>query len=180
MDVPNCQRPSRARTVSIRALESTRQEHREGLEPSFPHYGCGVVAAGPPVHRRTQAITLSVRPEGLEPSLARVRAGCAAANTLVPIFVFSLAISGVEGTRTLTFPLKRRKRCRYATTLKTFGRRVDVSAATPGTCSFARSSFASSPEWSRTTADGISDRHASVTPPDNKSFLVTDSREGES
>ena len=26
------------------------QEHREGLEPSSPHYGCGVFAAGSPVH----------------------------------------------------------------------------------------------------------------------------------
>ena len=28
---------------------SKNQEHREGLEPSSPHYGCGVLAAGRPV-----------------------------------------------------------------------------------------------------------------------------------
>ena len=33
--VPNCQR--------------TIQEHREGLGPSSPHYGCGILAAGRPV-----------------------------------------------------------------------------------------------------------------------------------
>ena len=26
-----------------------QQEHREGLEPSSPHYGCGILAAGRPV-----------------------------------------------------------------------------------------------------------------------------------
>ena len=28
---------------------SKSQEHRAGVEPALPHYGCGVVAAGPPV-----------------------------------------------------------------------------------------------------------------------------------
>ncbi len=48
-----------------------------GLEPTSPRYGRGVLAAGRPV-------LPGVGPEGLEPSPARLRAGCAAANTLVP------------------------------------------------------------------------------------------------
>ena len=55
------------------------QEHRERLELSSPHYGCGILAAGRPV----PSITL-VGPDGLEPSPARVRTECAAANTLIP------------------------------------------------------------------------------------------------
>lgn len=57
---------------------SKTQEHREGLEPSSPHYESGVFAAGSPV------LVLQVEPEGLEPSPARLRAGDAAANTSVP------------------------------------------------------------------------------------------------
>ena len=53
-------------------------EHRVGLEPTSPHYGCGILAARRPV------LVLSVGLEGLEPSPARLRAGDAAANTLVP------------------------------------------------------------------------------------------------
>ncbi len=122
-----------------------------------------------------------VGPEGLEPSLARVRAGCAAANTLIPSFrsrrydqshspltpgpsptrgegrrcargmgaegvepsfrsykeraltlelravLRGFAVSEVEGTRTLTIPLKRRKRYRYATTSNSVDRDVSVS-----------------------------------------------------
>ena len=37
-ELPNCQR-------------SNSSEHRVGLEPTLPHYGCGVLAAEPPVHR---------------------------------------------------------------------------------------------------------------------------------
>src|SRR5580700_7765596 len=51
----NCQR-SRARTgrshkpsaTAIGAVP-TNAEHRVGLEPTFPHYGCGVLAAERPV-----------------------------------------------------------------------------------------------------------------------------------
>ena len=32
-----------------------RSEHREGLEPSSPHYGCGVLAAGRPVPEERRA-----------------------------------------------------------------------------------------------------------------------------
>ena len=54
------------------------QEHREGLEPSSPHYECGVFAAGSPV------LVFQVGLEGLEPSPNRLRAGHAATNTSVP------------------------------------------------------------------------------------------------
>ena len=54
------------------------REHREGLEPSSPHYESGVFAARSPV------LVFQVGPEGLEPSPARLRAGDAAANTSVP------------------------------------------------------------------------------------------------
>ena len=62
---------------------SKRTEHRVGLEPTSPHYGCGVLAAGRPVPCR-------VGPEGLEPSPARLRAGCAAANTWDPFVTRAL------------------------------------------------------------------------------------------
>ena len=65
-----------------------RSEHREGLEPSSPHYGCGVLATRPPVQllsgtggHRTHIIRFkrpvhylvchspeSVGAEGVEPS----------------------------------------------------------------------------------------------------------------
>ena len=54
------------------------REHQEGLEPSSPHYGCGILAA-----LATSAIT-SVGPEGLEPSPGGLRVRCAAASTLIP------------------------------------------------------------------------------------------------
>lgn len=56
---------------------SKSREHRAGIEPASPQYGCGVVAARPPVHG-------SVGPEGLEPSPGGLRVRCAAASTLVP------------------------------------------------------------------------------------------------
>jgi hypothetical protein len=62
----------------LEAELSKTQEHREGLEPSSPHYESGVFAARSPV------LVLQVGPEGLEPSPARLRAGDAAANTSVP------------------------------------------------------------------------------------------------
>ncbi len=60
------------------------QEHREGLEPSSPHYGCGILAAGRPVPS-----IASVGPEGLEPSLGGLRARCAAADTLIPCILLT-------------------------------------------------------------------------------------------
>jgi hypothetical protein len=62
----------------LEAELSKTQEHREGLEPSSPHYESGVFAARSPV------LVFQVGPEGLEPSPARLRAGDAAANTSVP------------------------------------------------------------------------------------------------
>ncbi len=62
-----------------RIVKESEREHRVGLEPTSPHYGCGILAAGPPVH-----FHCVMEPEGLEPSPARLRAGCAAANTWVP------------------------------------------------------------------------------------------------
>src|SRR5262249_32350601 len=35
-------------TITVPGLPKNR-EHRVGLEPTLPHYGCGVLAAGPPV-----------------------------------------------------------------------------------------------------------------------------------
>src|SRR6185295_6445560 len=62
--------------VLIGLSKNDRREHRVGLEPTFPHYGCGVLAAERPVR--------VMGSDGLEPSPARVRTGCAAANTLIP------------------------------------------------------------------------------------------------
>ena len=58
------------------------REHRVGLEPTSPPYEGGVFAAGRPVLH-------GVGPEGLEPSPNRLRAGCAAAKTSVPIGIAS-------------------------------------------------------------------------------------------
>ncbi len=59
------------------------QEHRERLELSSPHYGCGILAAGRPVQSTT-----SVGPEGLEPSPGGLRVRCAATSTLIPCSPF--------------------------------------------------------------------------------------------
>ncbi len=48
------------------------REHREGLEPSSPHYGCGVLATGRPVQ------CFSVGPEGLAPTPAGLKVRYAA------------------------------------------------------------------------------------------------------
>ena len=75
------------------------QEHREGLEPSSPHYECGVLAAGRPV------LVAEVGPVGLEPTPTRLRAGNAAANTLVPSTSRHRSRRG--GSRTLDLDLIR-------------------------------------------------------------------------
>jgi hypothetical protein len=49
-----------------------------GLEPTSPHYGCGVLATRRPV------LITGVGPEGLEPSPAWLRARGSAARALVP------------------------------------------------------------------------------------------------
>jgi hypothetical protein len=62
-----------------------------GLEPTSPHYGCGVLAAGRPVP------DFQMGPEGLEPSPASLRARYAAANTLIPCRCSSASPIGSEG-----------------------------------------------------------------------------------
>jgi hypothetical protein len=70
----------------------TFQEHREGIEPSLPHYECGVL---PLDHQ----CLLSVGLEGLEPSPAWVRTRDAAANTSIPfVCLSSVGAVGVEPT----------------------------------------------------------------------------------
>ena len=72
--------------------------------------------------------------------------------------------SGAEGSRTLTFPLKRRKRCRYATTP---GVEWAYAFEWRG-LHHVKSPVFSCPRWSRTTAGDVSDRYASVTTPDSR------------
>jgi hypothetical protein len=62
---PNCQRD---------------REHRVGVEPTSPHYGCGVFATRPPV----PIASFRVGPEGLEPSPTWLRARRSATRALVP------------------------------------------------------------------------------------------------
>ncbi len=84
-------------------------EHRVGLEPTLPHYGCGVFAARRPVRE------LEEGPEGLEPSPAWLRARGSASRALVPreIAVLSrkawIGLEGIEpsslGYQPSTLPL---------------------------------------------------------------------------
>src|SRR5260370_485114 len=83
-------------------------EHPAGVEPARPTWQAGRL----PLHHG--CAFSPVGPEGLEPSRRGLRDRYAAASTLVP----PLVISRVGGTRTLTSSLKRRVRCRYATTPK--------------------------------------------------------------
>ena len=81
-----------------------------------------------------------------------------------PALTTELRASGAEGSRTLTIPLKRRKRCRYATT-------PSVEWAYGFESCLLRhviSPIFSCPRWSRTTAGDVSDRYASVTTPDSR------------
>lgn len=58
-----------------------------GFEPTSPHYGCGILAAGrsvPGLARHAASSAGPVGSDGLEPSPPRVRTECAAANTLIP------------------------------------------------------------------------------------------------
>ena len=84
--------------------DQNEQEHQVGLEPTFPHYGCGVLAAERPVPgnvlgARPEAISMGS--DGLEPSPARVRTECAAANTLIPgkysVFSYQLSVVSQNG-----------------------------------------------------------------------------------
>jgi hypothetical protein len=129
-----------------------------GLEPTSPHYGCGIL---PLDH---QCLSFSVGPDGLEPSPTWLRARYAAANTSIPLssLLSSLladqsarresnprsgpykrpaltaelrAVSGAGGIRTLTLPLKRRMRCRYATAPRGAGVCVSAEVVPTSLCS---------------------------------------------
>ena len=67
--------------ASNRWSNCQRSEHRVGLEPTSPHYECGVLAAGPPVP------FIQWDQRDLKPSPTWLRARHAAASTLIP-FVF--------------------------------------------------------------------------------------------
>ena len=53
-------------------------EHRVGLEPTSPHYGCGILAARRPV------LFLSVGPVGIEPTSSGLRDRCITLSATVP------------------------------------------------------------------------------------------------
>jgi hypothetical protein len=75
------------------------REHRVGVEPTFPHYGCGVLAAERPVLVVVELVVMSsVGPEGLEPSPTWLRARHAAANTLIPCAFSEVGPEGFEPT----------------------------------------------------------------------------------
>ncbi len=54
------------------------REHRAGLEPTSPHYGCGVLATGRPVR------SMSVGPVGIEPTSSGLRDRRIALSATVP------------------------------------------------------------------------------------------------
>ena len=75
-------------------------EHRVGLEPTSPHYGCGVLATRRPV------LITGVGPEGLEPSPAWLRARGSATRALVPSERLPKSTSSRPGrSRTFVFRL---------------------------------------------------------------------------
>ncbi len=79
---------------------SKNQEHRAGLEPTSPHYGCGILAAGRPVP------FFQWDQRDSNPHLTWLRARCAAANTLIPFVSFTSAASvGAEGIEPSTWSL---------------------------------------------------------------------------
>ena len=101
----------------LEAELSKIQEHREGLEPSSPHYGCGVLATGRPVpvlvwkpERETQSerpfkpssrrpSSAEVGPVGIEPTPYGLRVRRAACYTTPP-----------EGDRAYAFVASRQHR----------------------------------------------------------------------
>ena len=90
--------------ASNRWSNCQRSEHRVGLEPTSPHYECGILAAGLPVP------FIQVGPEGLEPSPTWLRARHAASNTLIPCSCFasrclSARTIGAEGIEPSTLSL---------------------------------------------------------------------------
>lgn len=190
-----------------------RTEHRVGLEPTSPHYGCGILAAGRPV------LVIQWDQRGSNPHRVRLRARHAATSTLIPYSCFASRcfslrahsarresnprrdpykrpalttelraaaiagqsqLSGAEGSRTLTIPLKRRKRYRYATTPI-----ASRAYAFEPLCSLHRFSFDSELSEVESSnlcreavvAGDVSDRYAPVTAP---AHIRRISREGRS
>ncbi len=88
---PNCQRDG---------------GHRVGLEPTSPHYGCGVFAARRPV--QAERTSRPMGPEGLEPSPTRLRAGRSATRALVPR---SLRLESARKESNLRLPVISRMLC---------------------------------------------------------------------
>ncbi len=121
------------------------EEHRAGLEPASPHYGCGILAAGRPV------LVLQVGLVGLEPTSTGLRDRCIASSATTPIVSrsgrnrtsgldlirvllspLSYAPNGAGGTRTHTCRIKSPVCCRYTTTPCLVGRmrfnRVNIAS----------------------------------------------------
>ena len=121
------------------------QEHRAGLEPTSPHYGCGILAAGRPV------LVVQVGLVGLEPTSTGLRDRRIASSATTPIVSgsgrnrtsgldlirvllspLSYAPSGAGGTRTRTCRIKSPVCCRYTTTPCLVGRmrlgRVNIAS----------------------------------------------------
>ena len=80
--------------LRLEAELSKIQEHRVGLEPTSPHYGCGVLAAERPV------LVLSVGPVGIEPTSSGLRDRRITLSATVPV-------SRRGGSRTLALELIR-------------------------------------------------------------------------
>ena len=89
------------------------QEHRERLELSSPHYGCGILAAGRPVPTMLRMVPASVGPEGLEPSPGGLRVRCAAADhaahgaRLDPVYLVHSPAMGARDSNPRPGPYKR-------------------------------------------------------------------------
>jgi hypothetical protein len=173
----NCQRSPHGLVVRANSNATaigavpTNAEHRVGLEPTFPHYGCGVLAAERPVLVVAELVViLPVGPEGLEPSPTWLRARHAAANTLIP----RLHSSGAGGIRTHASQIKSLPCCRYTTTP-----RAAVALFLPVTTNhffcLRKRDQKSRSGWSRTTVFALSERRASVALP---SALISISQVG--
>ncbi len=82
------------------------REHRVGLEPTSPHYGCGVLAAGRPV---PPFATNRDAPEKTGTGTSRTRSK----SPFSPLInLLTRPPDGTRGTRTLTYPVKSRVCCR--------------------------------------------------------------------
>ena len=91
-------------------LLASRCKHRAGVEPAPPPY-----ESGAPAPRRPMPTKSPLGSEGLEPSPARVRTGCAAANTSIPFDPNLHFADGAGGIRTHAKRIKSPPCCRYTT-----------------------------------------------------------------